>query len=131
MSPAFAADATSGIPALAAPGREPRATIWLDGDRAGLTRALARSPSDRQVATALVSARALAGAGGTAGYDAGFVWAHAADRAQLLGWIAATGARDVFVTGACAESIVAALGGRARVIGPPQQMSLFPREAVP
>jgi putative mRNA 3-end processing factor len=131
LRPAAAADATSGVPALAAPGRELRATIWLDGDRAGLTRALARSASDRRFATALVSARAAAAAGGATGYDAGFVWAQAADRAQLLGWIAATGARDVFVTGACADSIVAALGGRARVIGPPQQMSLFPREAVP
>ena len=77
--------------------------------------------------TALVSGRALAGA---AGDDAAFVWAAAADRAQLLGWIEATGARDVFVTGAHAEAIVSALGARARIIGPPQQMSLFPREAL-
>jgi hypothetical protein len=32
------------------------------------------------------------------------------------------------VTGACAESIAAAVGPRARVLGPPRQMSLF-REA--
>ena len=114
----------SGIPSIATPGREPRAIVWLDADRASL----ARSLGDRPAATALVSARALAGA---SGYDAAMVWASAADRAQLLGWIEATGARDVFVTGACAESIVAALGARARVIGPPQQMSLFPREAFP
>ena len=114
--------AGSGIPALVAPGREPRAIIWLDADRAGLLKAV----GDRPFATALVSGRALHG---HAGYDAGFVWASAADRAQLLGWIEATGARDVFVTGACAEAIGAAVGGRARVIGPPQQMSLFPGEA--
>jgi putative mRNA 3-end processing factor len=118
-----APDPGSGVPAIAAPGREPRAIVWLDSDRAGI----ARSLGERSFATALVSARARAG---IAGHDAGFVWAAAADRAQLLGWIEATGARGVYVTGACAEAIVAALGDRARVIGPPHQMSLFPHEAV-
>jgi hypothetical protein len=118
--PAF--EATSGIPAIAAPGREPRAIIWLDADRASLARTL----GDRPIATALVSARAIDGATGN---DAAFAWASAADRTQLLGWIEATGAREVFVTGACAEPIVAAIGARARVIGPPHQMTLFPREA--
>lgn len=120
---ARAAAPGSGIPAIAAPGREPRAIVWLDSDHSGLLRML----GDRAFSTALVSARAVEGA---TGYDAGFVWATAADRPQLLGWIEATSARSVFVTGACAESIVAALGGRARVVGPPQQMPLFPREAV-
>ncbi len=120
--PRPAADATSGVPPIAAPGREPRAIVWLDADRAQLARAL----GDRPAATALVSARAIEG---TAGCDAGFAWASAADRAQLLAWIEATGARDVFVTGACADAIVGALGARARVIGPPHQMPLFPREA--
>jgi putative mRNA 3-end processing factor len=118
--PPLASD--SGIPVITAPGREPRAIVWLDTDHAGLVRSL----GDRPYATALVSARAL---DGTTGYDAGFAWAAAADRAQLLGWIEATTARDVFVTGACAESIVTALGGRARIIGPPHQMPLFPGEA--
>jgi hypothetical protein len=120
--PRLAIDATSGVPPIAAPGREPRAIVWLDADRPQLARAL----GDRPAATALVSARAL---DGTAGYDTGFAWASAADRAQLLAWIEATGARDVFVTGPCADAIVAALGARARVIGPPHQMPLFPREA--
>ena len=119
-----APDPGSGIPAISAPGREPRAIVWLDADRAGL----ARSLGDRRFATALVSARAV---DGVAGYDAGFGWAAAADRAQLLGWIEATGAREVFVTGACAEAIAGAVGPRARIIGPPHQMPLFPREAVP
>jgi len=123
LRPVVVPNAGSGIPAIPAPGREPRAIVWLDADRAGL----ARSLGDRPVATALVSARASAG---TAGYDAGFPWAAAADHAQLLGWIEATGAREVFVTGACAEAIAAAVGGRARVVGPPHQMLLFPREAV-
>jgi putative mRNA 3-end processing factor len=118
----LALDATSGVPPIAPPGREPRAIVWLDADRAQLARVLA----DRPAATALVSARAIEGA---AGCDTAFAWASAADRAQLLAWIEATGARDVFVTGACADAIVAALGARARVIGPPHQMPLFPREA--
>lgn len=120
--PRLAIDATSGVPAIAPPGREPRAIVWLDADRPQLAKAL----GDRPAATALVSARAL---DGTDGYDTGFAWASAADRAQLLAWIEATGARDVLVTGPCADAIVAALGGRARVIGPPHQMPLFPREA--
>lgn len=120
--PSFAAGPAAAIPAIATPGREPRAIIWLDGDRANL----ARGVGDRPITTALVSARASEGA---AGCDAAFAWANAADRAQLLAWIEATGAREVFVTGACAESIASALGPRARLIGPPQQMSLFPNEA--
>ena len=120
--PRLAIDATSGVPPISPPGREPRAIVWLDADRAQLARAL----GDRPAATALISARAIEGA---AGCDTAFAWASAADRAQLLAWIEATGARDVFVTGACADAIVAALGARARVIGPPHQMPLFPREA--
>jgi len=123
----LAPDPGGGVPVIAAPGREPRAIVWLDADRAGLARSLAAGAAgERAPATALVSARARTGA---ADHDAAFVWAAAADRAQLLGWIEATGARDIYVTGACAESIVAALGDRARVIGPPHQMVLFPHEA--
>jgi len=121
--PPIAPDPGSGIPAIPAPGREPRAIVWLDADHAGLARGL----GDRPFATALVSARAIAG---TAGCDAGFAWAAAADHSQLLGWIEATSAREVFVTGACAEAIATAIGGRARVVGPPHQMLLFPHEAV-
>jgi hypothetical protein len=120
--PRLALDATSGVPPITPLGRDLRAIVWLDADRAQLGKAL----GDRPAATALVSARAIEGA---AGCDAAFAWASAADRAQLLAWIEATGARDVFVTGACADAIVAALGARARVIGPPHQMPLFPREA--
>lgn len=112
----------SGIPTMTTPGKEPRVVVWLDSDHSGAARAL----GERPFATALASGRAL---DAIAGYDASFAWAAAADRAQLLAWIEATSARDIFVTGACAEAIVAALGGRARIIGPPQQMALFPREA--
>ncbi|HWO19750.1 MAG TPA: hypothetical protein VNO30_13285 [Kofleriaceae bacterium] len=105
-------------PHLAAPGKEPRAIVWRDGDRDGAARAL----GDRPRAAALVSGRALDGPGGA---DAGFAWASAAGRAELLAWIESTAAREVFVTGPCAEAIVAALGPRARVVGPPRQMTLF------
>lgn len=114
--------AGGGIPALAAPGRELRATLWLDGDRAGLAKLLAERPS----ATAAISGRVL---GAPVDTDAAFPWAQAADRAQLLAWIESTTAREVFVTGPFAESIASTLGPRARVIGPPRQMALFPREA--
>jgi len=48
-----------------------------------------------------------------------------AGRDQLLAWIEQTRARRVFVTGAHAETIVAALGDKAQKLGPPQQMALF------
>ena len=111
-------DGRSPLPAISTPGKEPRAVIWLDADHGGLAKALAGKP----FATALTSGRALDAA---AGYDAAFAWATAADRARLLGWIESANAREVFVTGACADSIAAALGARARVVGPPRQMALF------
>jgi hypothetical protein len=57
--------------------------------------------------------------------DRGFAWASCADRAQLLSWIEATSARQIFVTGRCAPDIVAHLGKGAAVLGPPVQMRLF------
>ena len=105
------------LPAIGTPGKEPRAVIWLDADRLGLTRALA----DRPHASALVSARAL----DRGPADAAFAWASVADRVQLLAWIESTSARDVFLTGAGADAIASVLGPRAHVIGPPQQMALF------
>ncbi|MEO8552606.1 MAG: hypothetical protein ABI678_21665, partial [Kofleriaceae bacterium] len=66
---------------------------------------------------------------GHAGFAAGFAWPFAAGRTQLLAWIEQTRAKDVFLTGACAEAIAAALGKRARVLGPPHQMTLSLGEA--
>ncbi|MDX2092158.1 MAG: hypothetical protein SFX73_30110 [Kofleriaceae bacterium] len=103
---------------IASPGKEPRAVVWLDSDHAGVLKAL----SGKRFATALASGRALDSA---TGYDTAFPWAHAADRKQLLAWIESANARDVFVTGTCADSIAHVLGARARVIGPPRQMALF------
>jgi len=74
------------------------------------------------VPTALVSARAVEP---ERGWTAAFAWPFVANREQLLAWIEQARAKHVFVTGACAETIVAALGTRASVLGPPQQMALF------
>ncbi|MFT2139547.1 hypothetical protein, partial [Bacillus cereus] len=94
-----------------------RATLWTAKDRAGLARAL----GDRPAAVARVSGRVLDEPHAA---DAGFAWASAAGRAPLLAWIESTAARAVFVTGPHAESIVAALGARGRLLGPPRQMTL-------
>ena len=87
---------------VAAPGKEPRAIVWLARDRSGLAKAL-----------------------GEHAHATRDGWRTAADRAELLAWIEATNAREVFITGACAEDIAKKLGPRARVIGPPHQMTLF------
>ncbi len=110
-------DRTS-LPPISTPGKEPRVVLWLDGDHGGLVKALA----GKRFSTALTSGRAIDGA---TGYDTGFVWASAADRKQLLAWIESANARDIFVTGPCADAIAGALGGRVRVVGPPRQMALF------
>jgi len=115
---ALRANGRAQLPPISAPGKEPRVVLWLDGDHGGVVKALA----GKRFATALVSGRAIEGA---TGYDAGFPWATAADRKQLLGWIASANAREVFVTGPCADAIALALGPRARVVGPPRQMALF------
>ena len=104
-------DAT--VPPIRTPGKEPCVVIRAVADRIKITKA----------ASALVSGRAI---DPQPGFAATFAWPFAAGRDQLLAWIEQTRAREVFVTGACAEAIVAALGPRARVIGPPHQMTLFP-----
>ncbi len=90
------------------PSREPAVAIRLEAGKGELP--------------ALVAGRAL---DGHAGFAAGFPWPTACGREPLLRWIESTSAREVYVTSACAEAIVAALGPRARLLGPPQQMQLF------
>ncbi len=94
------------LPELRAPGKDPRVIVRVAADRAAVP---PRSIS------ALVSGRAI---DGHAGFAAGFAWPFAAGRAQLLAWIEQTRAKDVFVTGACAETIASHLGKRARVARP-------------
>ena len=105
------ADDARGL-AISSPGKEPRAILWLARDRAGAMRAAG-------------DAHAVA----TLAVDGDFAWVGGAGKADVLAWIEATNAREVYVTGACAEDIAEALGKRARVIGPPHQMTLF--EATP
>lgn len=52
-------------------------------------------------------------------------WPLVATDRELVRWIAHTRATHVYVTGAGAERIASELGPRARVLGPPHQMSLF------
>lgn len=110
--------ARAKLAGVTTPGKEPRVVVWLDSDHAGLAKALA----GKRFATALASGRAIEGGDG---YDTSFVWASAADRKTLLAWIASASAREVFVTGPCADAIALAVGPKARVVGPPRQMALF------
>jgi putative mRNA 3-end processing factor len=101
-------------PAIRAPGKEPTVVIRVDSERVKL-------PDTAKLSTALVSVRAL----DKNPYDMSFAWPFVATRKQLLEWIEQSRARDIYVTGACADTIVEGLGPRARVLGPPRQMALF------
>ena len=103
----------AAVPALGAPGKAPSVIVRAETDR---VRVASGMP------TALVSARAVEP---EPGWSASFAWPFVASREQLLAWIEQARAKHVFVTGACAETITAALGTRASVLGPPQQMALF------
>jgi len=92
------AAARAELPAIAAKGD---VLIKVDGDRA-------RLPAGHSLQH--VTAR---------------TWPLVASDRELLAWIDKTRASQVFVTGAGAERIASAVGPRARVLGPPRQMSLF------
>ncbi|HEY1556310.1 MAG TPA: hypothetical protein VGF94_15850 [Kofleriaceae bacterium] len=111
-------DAIEVASALPLPVACPRA-VCDAAARAGLAKLRAKGD---------VQLRVGAHDGARVAVDGDLVWPFAATRAQLLAWIERSGARDIYLTGAAAESIAAALGPRARVLGPPQQMTLF-REA--
>ncbi|MDB4954183.1 MAG: hypothetical protein JWO36_1752 [Myxococcales bacterium] len=110
--------ALAAVPQIRALGKELCPVIRVEADRVKV------HEGDRPV-TALVSPRAIDGAGTAEP----FAWPFVAGRDQLLAWIEQTRARDIFVTGAAAEAIVAKLGPRARMLGPPHQMMLFPQAA--
>jgi Cft2 family RNA processing exonuclease len=104
-----------GVTELRAPGKEPAVIVRTELDRVKIANAA-------QAVAALVSARAVEP---QASWDTTFAWPFVATRDQLLAWIEQARAKHVFVTGACAETIAAAVGARASVLGPPQQMALF------
>jgi len=103
----------ASLPAPSAP-RLAHALVRVAGDHATASELGARPSS------AIVSGRVC-----DLPPSAGFAWSSAAGHAELLRWIDATSAREVFVTGPCADAIVAAVGPRARALGPPRQMALF------
>lgn len=98
------------LPPMSTIRREPAAVLAIDGERVKL-------PGEQVATTLRVSVRPLA--------DGALAWPFVATPAQLLAWIEQARARAVFVTGDGADAIVAALGARARVLGPPRQMALF------
>ncbi|MBK9034802.1 MAG: hypothetical protein IPL61_26655 [Myxococcales bacterium] len=116
--------ASAGLAAPAVRRSVARASVlvWLVRDRTRVAAALGARPARIVLASGLAcereQVRALA-------VDAAVPWSGAADRAGLLRFIDQSGAAAVVVTGACAATIAAAVGPRARVLGPPQQMALF------
>jgi putative mRNA 3-end processing factor len=100
------------VPSLRAPAKSPHVLVQVAHEQV-------RVP---QKPRALVSVRAIEPA---PGFDARFAWPFTADKKQLLAWIEHTNARNVYVTGPKAEAIASVLGDRAKVLGPPHQMSLF------
>lgn len=104
------------------PRDRPAVVIGLVEQRARLSAELGKLP----LSTGWVSGEAHQAAAVTAArVDRGFAWASCADRAQLLSWIEATSAREIYITGRCAPEVVAHLGKGAAVLGPPVQMRLF------
>ena len=62
------------------------------------------------------------------GAEVGFAWSNCADHDDLIEYIDATGAREVFLTGRHNEELARALDGRKRRVkplGPPKQLSLL------
>ena len=106
------ATADIAVPAIAGITRETQVVIRTERDR---FKAAVDPP------TALVSGRAL----DAHAYKTAFAWPFAAGREALLAWIEQTKATEIYVTGNAAETIAQALGPRARVLGPPHQMTLF------
>lgn len=106
----------------------PSVVIALVSQRGRLTAELAKlslAPAPA-LATAWISGEALDEAAcRAAAVDRGFPWSSCADRGQLLAWIEATSAREIYITGKYAPEIASHLGARAAVLGPPVQMRLF------
>lgn len=115
--------AAPALPELRNLARERPAVVLATTEmRESVVRRLGAAP----LVTAWVSGEAAdPGALSRAAVDRGFAWSSCADRAQLLSWIEATAAREIYVTGRHAAEVVEHLGPRAAVLGPPLQMRLF------
>jgi len=99
-----------------------RALVWPVGEHARAAAAVRGLPARVALASGLAVERDRVRA---LGVDRAIAWSGAADRAALLGFVAASGAAEVAVTGPWAEEIARAIGPRARALGPPRQMPLF------
>jgi len=114
-----AAGVTVAIQRGVAPGR---ALLWPVDDRGRVDAVVGRLPARVALVSGLATEPDLVEA---LAVDAAFAWSNAADREQLLAFVAASGAAEVAVTGPYAEDVVASVGARARALGPPRQMPLF------
>lgn len=114
----------AGLPGPAVSRSVARADVlvWLVTERARMAAALGARPARTILASGLACERDRVRA---LGVDAAVAWSGAADREGLVRFIERSGAAAVAVTGPCAAAIAAAVGPRARVLGPPQQMALF------
>lgn len=114
----------AGLPAPAIRRGVARAGVllWLVRDHARV----AATTGTRAVRTILASGLATErDAVRTIGADVAIPWSGAADREGLLAFVERSTAGAIAVTGPCAAAIAAAIGPRARALGPPQQMALF------
>jgi putative mRNA 3-end processing factor len=84
---------------VGSPGKQPRPTVWLARESVAKLGAHSVQPA----------------------------WSNVASRDELLAWIEATRAKEIYVTGDAAEDIAKAVG--AKVIGPPMQMTLWEARA--
>jgi len=94
--------------------------VWPVSDRA-FPRGDATTPPTR---VALVSGAALADPPPATPVDAAFAWSNCADYAELLAYIDACGAAEVYVTGRHAEGLAARLGS-VRALVPSRQLPLL------
>jgi hypothetical protein len=97
-----------------------RVLVWPLADRARLPATLRGLPTAMVLASGLATEPDVA-----ATADVAIAWSLAGDRDALLGVVRSSNATDVVLIGPGAEPLAAAIGGRARVLGPPRQMPLF------
>lgn len=100
-----------------------RTLVWLASDKPRLGAALHGARAKVALASGLAVERDVVR---ELGVDVAIPWSAAAGRAALLEYIQRSGAAEVAVTGAFADEIAAAVGTRARRLGPHRQMTLFP-----
>lgn len=122
------AEAGLAAPPLTRAVARRRALIWPIDERARLAATLRGVPARTMVASGQVTepgvVDALIPAAGRDGLDA-IAWSLAGDRPTMLELVRSSGASDVVLLGPGAEPLAAAIGPRARVLGPPRQMPLF------